>query len=563
MEGDTGKISRALKWIALVVVLIVVSIIALPSLIDVNRFRPEIESRLTDALGREVKLGNLKFSLLSGSVKIDDITIADNPAFNTSPFLVSKSFQAGVELIPLILSREIRITGIFVDRPEIVLVRSSSGKWNFSDLGNPANGSRAARYRAARYRAASSNDSTGLSERAFAIRQVKITGGRVKLIDGKRKPSVYESVNLVVNDFSPSSSFPFTLAASLPGGGRLKLEGKAGPLNKTDTLLTPADARLDVTDLDLVASGFVTQDSGMSGIFDFEGTVTSDRGRAQSNGNAKAEDIQLIKGGTPAGKPISIGYTIDYDLVSHKGTLRSGEIQSGQAVARINGNFNRRGENFILNMRLQGVDMPVQDMESLLPAFGVTLPRGTSLEGGSLKVDLTAAGPVDRLVTAGTAEISGTRLTGFDMAGKMAALASLTGIQSSNITDIETLASGMRLTAEGIHVRDILLIMPELGRLTGSGRIEPDQSLDFAMRATLKPSGSLGTGLGRLLKRDTLNIPFFVRGTSSDPKFVLDAKNAAVGLFGSGLPSPDTEETQDQEGDGVRGILENLLRKKQ
>ena len=61
-----------MKRIALIVgglfALLLVSALALPFLIDPNSFRPMLESRLTQVLGREVKLGELKLSILSGSV---------------------------------------------------------------------------------------------------------------------------------------------------------------------------------------------------------------------------------------------------------------------------------------------------------------------------------------------------------------------------------------------------------------------------------------------------------------------------------------------------------------
>ena len=56
----------ALKIVAVVVVVLIVAAIALPFLVNVNSFRPQIESRLSDALGRPVTVGNLSLSLLSG-----------------------------------------------------------------------------------------------------------------------------------------------------------------------------------------------------------------------------------------------------------------------------------------------------------------------------------------------------------------------------------------------------------------------------------------------------------------------------------------------------------------
>lgn len=122
------------KILGIIIALLVIAVIALPFILDVNQFRPQIESKLAQALGREVKLGNIKLSLWSGSLVMNDISIADNSAFGHSSFVTAKSLQAGIELKPLIFSREIRIKSISLDSPAIVLVHASSGKWNFSDL---------------------------------------------------------------------------------------------------------------------------------------------------------------------------------------------------------------------------------------------------------------------------------------------------------------------------------------------------------------------------------------------------------------------------------------------
>jgi AsmA protein len=95
---------RILKIVGIVVGVLILILIALPFFIDANTFRPKLESELTDALGREVKVGNISLSLLSGGVTADNISIADDPAFSKSPFVQAKSLKVGVEMIPLIFS---------------------------------------------------------------------------------------------------------------------------------------------------------------------------------------------------------------------------------------------------------------------------------------------------------------------------------------------------------------------------------------------------------------------------------------------------------------------------
>ena len=78
---------RAVKWIAIVVGVLIVAAVALVLFFDANRFRPTLESRLTEALNRNVKLGNLSLSILSGSVEANDLEIAEDPSFGKVPFL--------------------------------------------------------------------------------------------------------------------------------------------------------------------------------------------------------------------------------------------------------------------------------------------------------------------------------------------------------------------------------------------------------------------------------------------------------------------------------------------
>lgn len=58
---------KLLKWIAIIIAALLVIAIALPFLINVNSFRPQIESSLTDTLGRKVTVGNLSLSILSAA----------------------------------------------------------------------------------------------------------------------------------------------------------------------------------------------------------------------------------------------------------------------------------------------------------------------------------------------------------------------------------------------------------------------------------------------------------------------------------------------------------------
>ena len=551
MPGNTPKKFGVLKILALVVVVLLIVFIALPFLFDANQFRPQFESKLTGALGRDIKLGNLKLSLLSGSLTVNDISIADNPEFSSTPFVTAKSLKVGVELKPLIFSKEVRVTGISLEQPAINLIRSASGKWNFSDLGGKPGAEKAG---------AGSSDISGTD---ILIKKLEITGGRVTTAEGRKKPVVYENVNLTASNLSFTTSFPFALSASVPGGGQLKLEGEAGPLSKTDMFMTPIRSSIVVTHFDLNASGFAPSDSGLSGLFDFNSTVTSDGKQVTSRGTVNAEKLQVVKGGTPAGKPIALEYSLNYDLEKRSGNLSEAKVQCGKAVANLNGNFSLLGDTPNLKMRLLGTNMPVQDLTALLPAFGVTLPKGASLQGGSMNADLTAEGPIDKLISTGVADISRTSLVGFDLAGKMSELANLAGIQSNQRTDIEKFISSVRMAPEGIQVNSLQMVIPSIGELSGVGKIAADQSLDFTMRALLKPSGGIVGELTKLTGGNPLDLPFFVRGTASAPKFIPDSQKAATSILESVLSGKGSKSGTRKSGsdNSVNDILRELFKK--
>src|ERR1700733_10938883 len=102
--------SRSVRIAAIVVGVLIVLVLIVPFLIPVNQFRPTIEEKASAALGRKVQIGSLSLSLLSGSLSAEQLSIGDDPKFETADFLTAKSLKVGVEIMPLILSKTINVT---------------------------------------------------------------------------------------------------------------------------------------------------------------------------------------------------------------------------------------------------------------------------------------------------------------------------------------------------------------------------------------------------------------------------------------------------------------------
>src|SRR5215469_17419760 len=98
---------RILKWVVICAAIVVLAVVSLPFLINVNQFKPMLESELSTALNREVKLGNLKLSLFSGEVTADDLSVAEDAAFGKPAFIRAKSLRVGAEVWPFLMSRKL------------------------------------------------------------------------------------------------------------------------------------------------------------------------------------------------------------------------------------------------------------------------------------------------------------------------------------------------------------------------------------------------------------------------------------------------------------------------
>ncbi|MGH7451517.1 MAG: AsmA family protein, partial [bacterium] len=120
---------------ATVVAALLIAVIVLPLLFNANQFKPMLESKLAGALGRDVEIGNLSLAVLSGGISIDHVLISDDPAFSRSPFLKAKGVTVGVGLAPLIFSRKLEVHSFTIEQPEVTLLQSPVGTWNFSSLG--------------------------------------------------------------------------------------------------------------------------------------------------------------------------------------------------------------------------------------------------------------------------------------------------------------------------------------------------------------------------------------------------------------------------------------------
>jgi len=516
---------RSLKIAGIVLAILVAVLIALPFLINVNSFRPRIESELSDALGRQVTVGNLSLSLLSGSVGADNIAIADDPKFAKSPFVTAKSLKVGVEMLPLIFSKQLNVTSITLEEPQITLLKTPSGTWNFSSLGGAS----------AKESSTPTTPSSGGSNAAKNLSVGKLNINNGKLIVGKAnstaKPVVYDKVNIEVSNFSFTSQFPFKLTAALPTSGNATISGKAGPINPTDASKTPFETSVKVNNASIGSLGMIDPSSGIAGMANFDGTLTSNGSMAKAVGLFTGTKLKFSPKGTPGPLPVTVKHAVDVDLDKQTGTIRQGDVAIGKALSHLTGTFDSRGDTLVLNMKLNAPNLSVDELEAMLPAMGIVLPSGSQLKGGTLSTDLTIVGPVDKLVVTGPVHLANSKLANFDLGKKLGALSAFAGKAASEPdTSIQNFSLNARVAPEGTRADAINLTVPAIGVITGAGTVSPAGALAFKMLADLKGGmagggtqvAALGSGKG--------GIPFSIAGTTSNPQFIPDVKGMVGGV---------------------------------
>jgi AsmA protein len=547
-----------LKWIAIAIVVVILILFVLPFLIPVNKFRPTLEEKASAALGRKVEVGNLSLSIIRASVGIDNLSISDDPKFNSGPFLTASSVRVGVELLPLIFSKQVNVTEIVIEKPQVTLLKDPSGKWNFSSIGGNAPAetkpaeSKPAEPKQAEPKKAEPSASGGNAAESLSIGKLELKDGQITIGNtNSQKRSVYAPVNLTASNVSTTSQVPILFSMGLPGGGTMKIEGKVGPVDAKDASLTPQDVKLTISALDLGKTGFLDPSLGLGGTVDLNANLSSKSGEMSTKGSLKLSKAMLIAGGNPAGVPVVLDFDTQYDMAKGAGVLDPSTVNIGNAKSHLNGTYKSEGDEFAVDMKLTGEGLPATDLEAFLPALALNLPQGTKLTAGTLNTNLHITGPTNKLVTDGNIGFFNGKLSGFDLGQKLSGIAALAGIKSGKDLDIEKMTTDVHMAPTGLRADNFNLVVPALGTVVGGGTLDAKNNMDFKLVATVNSSmlgaaggaegGALGGAAGKLLgggascKNGGIKVPLQIHGTTANPQFTPDIGGATASLMKSEL----------------------------
>ena len=219
------------KWIFIAggafVVLIIAAVLIIPQFVDVKKYKPMIEERVSQATGRSFTIGDeMDISVFPWvGVSLNDIHLG-NPAGAAQADMVSvKNFEVRLKVMPL-LSRQIEVKTFVLDSPVIYLERQKDGKANWEGIG----AQKQAQPEQKKDPAPPSGQ--GLPVASLKVDRFSIANGQLiynDLAAGMKKQ--VSDVNLDLSDISLDK--PVTISFSANADGQpVSLNGTAGPIGK-------------------------------------------------------------------------------------------------------------------------------------------------------------------------------------------------------------------------------------------------------------------------------------------------------------------------------------------
>src|ERR1051326_1244499 len=417
--------------IGVIIVLIIVALLVAPSFINVDQFRGRIVAEIQQRTGRTVQLGTLHLRLLPPKFSADKAVIGEDPTFRSQrPFAQVQQLNVSVALLPL-LHKDVQISSLELQRPQVEIIRDAQGVWNFSTLGKQP-GTEAANQPAAPQRETKPQPkqappTPSHPEQAkaagagtpnnFQLTYLTITDGLVAVTDyQKHQPrAVYDHIDLHLANFAPGKPFDLTLAAHLPGNDNpeIKLNGTAGPIDNADAANTPLKA--DVTLQNVAISGvekFLNSPAlaGDDAIISGKTSIENAPDKFASSGDLKFDQVKLH--GHDVGYPITANYALSSAGKELK--IDKGDLRLGSTPIAISGTVNTQPTPMAIALKLNASDVSIQEIARLAAAAGVAFNPNLNI-AGRLSANLTANGPATKPAMNGALNAKDLNISGKDL----------------------------------------------------------------------------------------------------------------------------------------------------
>lgn len=530
--------------------------------VDIEQFRPQIESSLSQSLGRPVQVGAMSLSLRELAFAAQDIRIGEDSAFAKEPFIAADRLSVQVALWPLLSRRELQVKQLDLQHPKIRLIQNKRGRWNFESLGEAL-------------AAGASEPPSRAAPESVRLDALRVEDGElsIRFDDGSTRKLI--EVAIFADGLASDRAFNLQLSAIGPGGAKARIGGSVGPLAPGDLMLTPLKADVSLDGFDL-ASGL--PEGGLAGTLSYRADASADKGVVTIAGNATLDSLRLYPDAAVAPSSISFAHRLTYNMSTRRGDLSQGVFTIAGSDLAINGKLDNRKAQMTLDLGIEGKDLQVDRVQPLLPMLGIVLPEDSSLEGGTLNLSLRARGALDALTIVGPMQIANSRLKGFSLGSKISGVMSLAGLRIPDDTVIDSASAHMTLSAAGVAMRNIIAIITDLGRVTGEGTVDANTNLNFQLR--IQPDAALASGesaaggsvaaalQGAMGKSSRDGIGLNISGNADQPRFKADTKSIAGAVLSglvagkSGDPNAAPLDNAELKEKAAGALIQSLFGKK-
>jgi len=542
--------------LAILLILVLLAAVLAPFMIDLNRYKGTILSKIKPYVPREVDFEDIELTVWSGfGAELRGLRVADNPAFSAGDFLQLEGLQVRVMLLPL-LKRQIKVKKIILKRPVIHLARHADGELSFSDLIVEAEEETPEGQMPAEEETAGGLSAlAGLLVSEFVVEQGRIVYQDDLLRPGQ-SPLVIDALDMEVRDLGFDRLVSIRMAADLLNGSGQNFEfaGTVGPVGedlRPETV--PFDIRSSLRELplgtvvSLLPSQLPVRILSGTGSASLEAKGSLDQ-KIVSRAAVDLQDLRLqAKGGeeTAGPEPVALHCTIAEKLVleaaAEKLDLESLEVTVNGEKLLMQGVV----ESFRTDPRWEGKvwseGFRPDLLVAILPAAAQALPAELSFEG-PLAMHLESAGTREAFGLEARLDLEGMKIEYRDLFRKASGGKFSIGCKADK--------KGERVT-----VKDLELLLHTLA-LNASGELTLSETPHFGFLLETNPIvlegwDTLCPSLAPYEPEGAFFLRSSLRGTPEDVSVNLQVSSDKIGFL---LPSPEGE----RGGGGDRsGLLES------
>ncbi len=408
--------NRRFKWLFIIggglIVFFFATILIAALFIDVQKYKPELENRVSEATGLPFVMGgDLRLSLFPWvSIAADDIHLGNPPGFEGKDLVSVASFEVRVKVVPLVLSlfKDIQVKPFLLKGVRIVLETREDGTTNLEGIGKTS------AENIHKPQPGKEKPSEGKPGRlpvdAITIDEFAVTDGSLLWIDhAKGKRFEVSDLSLKLREFSLDRPIHIIFSAQVDGHP-LSIEGHVGPLGKDlGKGVVPLDLTLGALKLlDVKLKGNVTDAaSDPSFAMSIEASPFSLRKLVAEMGQnfpLATADPQVLR---------RLAFNVDLKGDTNRVSVSDGVVEIDESTINLSGkaeNFSRPDVSFHLKLDEIDLDRYLAAETEKEPAGddAKTAPPGPgdekSVAPGSGK-QKTDYGPLRNLVLNGTIQI--------------------------------------------------------------------------------------------------------------------------------------------------------------